>query len=197
MINRWNYKGLGEVQYGEPASYKIACEWLDQVHGVVADLGCGTAFARRFFKHSVYMGIDGSQNDYAQICGVDLAHYTGRFDCVLLRHVLDHNVEWEKILENAIATFQKRMSLVFFRPFGKKTRVVGVSKSPLYPGVPDLEFCRDDFMPMIMPYLRHEITVERLTNPALLDTIFLLEKQQPCASASPLIQPESSNPSAN
>ena len=196
MINRWNYEDGREVQYGELESYRVACRWLDDVHGTVADLGCGTGFARRFLPNSLYMGVDGSQNDYASICGVDLRTYVGKFDCVLLRHVLDHNTEWRQILENAITTFQKRMALVFFRPFGPKTRVVSVSQCPLYSGVPDLEFCRADFIPIIGPWVRSEIEIGRRGNTALVDTIFLMEKPA-CVLPSPPTQPAGLNPSAN
>jgi len=174
MKNRWNYSGLGQVQYGIEESYRRACQWLDEAGGTMEDWGCGCAFAKRYVNRCLYRGIDGSQNDFADVCGVDLAEFHSQADCILLRHVLDHNENWRAILDNAIASFRKRMALVFFRDFGPETRVISRSQDPKYSGVPDLQFLKADVLQIISPYLVKE---DRLDRGELVDTIFYLEKK--------------------
>lgn len=170
MINRWNYQNLGQVHYGHDYSYAIPCQWFDEVGGLLEDWGCGCAMAKAFVKKCRYLGIDGSANEYADRCGVDLRDYVSTADCILLRDVLDHNVEWEKVLQNALNSFQKRMVIVVFRALGPETKVVFVNTSEKYPGVPDLQFCRTDLLKHIQPYLVRE---EQFAN----ETLFFLEKK--------------------
>jgi len=176
MKNNWNYSGLGQVRYGDETTYRLACRWLDDVCKTVEDWGCGCAYAKRFFNLAKYKGIDGSQNEYADVVGVDLADYKSDCDGLLLRHVLDHNLQWEQILVNALKSFNIRMSLVFFRQFGQKTGVVSVSDSPLYPGVPDLEFCENDILPFIGSFIDHKDVIAVDPASRLIDTIYYLKK---------------------
>jgi hypothetical protein len=99
MKNMWNYKGLGRVKYGHPESYSRPCAWFDEVGGTLEDWGCGCAAAKEYVKVCRYVGIDGSNNEFADQFE-DLRFYKSACDCLLLRGVLDHNTEWEKILEN-------------------------------------------------------------------------------------------------
>lgn len=175
MINRWNYSGLGQVQYGDIPSYTHACKWLD-IGGILEDWGCGCAFAKQFVTHSTYRGIDGSTNSYADVCGVDLENYRSDCDCLLLRHVLDHNEGWKKILQNALASFRKRMVVVFFIEFGELTKVVSRSDSPLYLGVPDIQFRKQDILDLTGPLLKHEERIPTNAGNGYVDTLFYLEK---------------------
>lgn len=174
MINRWDYSNMGQVQYGQLDSYVHACNWLDQTGYTVEDWGCGCAFAKRFFKHASYKGIDGSQNDYADVCKVDLSSHSSSPDGILMRHVLDHNENWEVILGNALNSFRKRMSLVFFIEFGPTTTVVSRSQDPKYKGVPDIQFRKSDVMKWLKPYFDSELRIP--IHDWLVDTIFFLKK---------------------
>lgn len=170
MLNRWNYQGLGRVSYGHPESYTKAAQWFDEVGGTLEDWGCGCAAMRDYVKKCHYLGLEGSKNDFADRCDVDLRHWKSRPDCVLLRDVLDHNVEWRLVLANALDSFQKRMVIVIFRPMGDETKIVWVNTDAKYPGVPDFQFNHEDIMAMIQPYFVKEENV-------LGETMFYLEKK--------------------
>lgn len=169
MKNRWNYEGLGQVNYGNEGSYAEPMAWFDQLGGVVEDWGCGCAAAKRFCRVCKYIGIEGSKNEFADRCDVDLTQYRSNPDHILLRDVLDHNPEWRKVLENALASFQKRMVLVIFRPCGPETKVVFTNDSPKYPGVQDFQFRAGDLTQYFSQYL---VRVERYG----FETAFFLEK---------------------
>ena len=127
--------------YGTPASYLAAAEFLDRYCETVEDWGCGQAGAKPYFKKSQYVGIDGSKSKGADKI-VDLRRYTSSPDGILLRHVLEHNYDWPMILRNALASFQKRLVIVFFLPPEEQGRMFFVNKN----GVPNLVLGRDCFL---------------------------------------------------
>ena len=176
MRNRWNYAGLGKVVYGHPESYERAAAFFDEVGGTVEDWGCGCAAFKEYLKNCGYVGLDGSQNDYADRCDVDLREYTSKADCILLRDVLDHNEDWRKVLGNALSSFQKRMVIVLFHDFGPETKVLLRHTSPLFPGVPDLQFQRAEFVALLRPYLMGEECIPADKKSFHNETVFYLKK---------------------
>ena len=121
---KWDavYRNLTEERlWGDETTYRLAAEYLADVD-VVEDWGCGSGGFRLFCK-TKYIGIDGSATPFADKV-VDLCNYTSSADGILLRHVLEHNAEWEKILHNAVKSFRKKLCFVLFTPFGRKTRTV-------------------------------------------------------------------------
>lgn len=170
MKGRWNYANLGQVWYGNAESYILPAAWFDAVGGVLEDWGCGCAQMKQFVKKCKYVGLEGSKNDYADRCDVDLREHRSDVDCIFMRDVLDHNVEWPKILDNAVASFRKRMVLVIFRECEPETRIVFVNTSEKYPGVPDFAFRAGDLVQHFAPHL---VKVDRINN----ETMFFLEKR--------------------
>ena len=61
-----------------------------------------------------------------------------------MRHVLEHNADWNRILSNAVASFKKRMALIVFTPFADTTRVIATSKTVTAFPVPDISFKKED-----------------------------------------------------
>ena len=59
--------------------------------------------------HSEYVGLDGTSPFADRV--VDLRAHRSSADCIFMRHVLEHNVEWRKILHGAVNSFRKRMVL--------------------------------------------------------------------------------------
>lgn len=169
MKNRWNYDGLGRVTYGSTETYKRAAEWLDGHGSVIEDWGCGCAAFKEYVNKSKYIGIEGSKNAYADKCDVNLIEYTSSCDCILLRHVICHNVQWEKILKNAIQSFKKRMVLITFMPMASKTEIAFVNTDKRYAGVPDFRFRAGDLVKHFVDYL---VKVGSVGN----ETLFYLEK---------------------
>lgn len=169
MKNRWNYNGLGQVTYGHEESYREPIAWFDELGGTLEDWGCGCCGAKRFVKRCQYIGIEGSKNEFADRCDVDLTEYLSQPDHILLRDVLDHNPDWQLVLTRALASFQKRMVVVIFRECGPQTRVIFTNTSPKYPGVPDYQFKAGDLVQHFYDYL---VRIERYGN----ETAFYLQK---------------------
>lgn len=169
MKNRWKYDGLGQVRYGHMESYVKAADYFDQVGGLVEDWGCGCAAFKLFLKRCEYWGVDGSPNAYADRSDIDLVTYKSHCDHILLRDVLDHNLQWENILHNAIESFRQRMVVIIFRDMAPKTEVVFINTDGKYPGVADLHFNREDLLRHLSPYLKRE---EKIGH----ETMFYCEK---------------------
>ena len=121
LVDAWNYNGAQKWHFGDDTTYHRGIAFLDG-HGTIEDWGCGFAHARTFVHSSRYLGIDGSSPHADKI--VDLCEYRSDADCIFMRHVLEHNIEWRKILAGAIASFRKRMVLIVFTPFAETTRVI-------------------------------------------------------------------------
>lgn len=144
MLGKWDgwYKTLtqmGSFRYGNTVSYKLAEQFLGQMD--VEDWGCGAGGFRRIHKGG-YIGIDGSKNKFVDVVA-DLEDFISQTDGLMMRHVLEHNYAWEKVLDNAIASFRKRMCLVIFTPFDEVTHEIDHN---LRVGVdaPTLAFKRED-----------------------------------------------------
>lgn len=165
MKDRWDYAGLGQVQYGDESSYQAAANWLDWPGWTVEDWGCGCAYAKRFFHHAKYIGIDGSQNDYADICRVELDCRFSEPNGLLMRHVLDHNENWRAVLNRAANCCQNRMVLVFFIAWGQTTKILDWTSDPKYPDIPNIQFRREDIFEELSHYKVREINT---TNDSLL-----------------------------
>lgn len=155
-------------QYGALDTYRLAAEWLDG-HGTVYDWGCGRQFAARFFKRSEYVGIDGTFGGAL----VDLATVQLECDSILMRHVLEHNVEtWRDVLDNALRSFRRRMALVTFTPFAAETHVY---KTEAHAGgeLPYLRFRKADLVERMGSLL----VEERAAQTTHAEHLFLLERR--------------------
>src|SRR5262249_20306723 len=73
----------------------------------------------------------------------DLVRYRSAPEGILIRHVLEHNFEWQSILQNAVDSFRKKMCLVIFTPFAEVTHQINWTDSI---GVPDISFNRAELV---------------------------------------------------
>lgn len=142
-LGKWTklYEGKEtDHRYGDGGTYPIAAEFLADCD-VVEDWGCGLGAFKAFCK-TRYIGVDGSHSKYADVIA-DLAVYRSSPDGILLRHVLDHNVQWEAILDNALASARKKLMVILFTPFVESTHVIRY-----YPSidVPDIDIAKDDII---------------------------------------------------
>lgn len=162
MIGNWQHA----TRYGAEESYQLGMKWLEGCKSV-EDWGCGPAYSKKYRKGN-YIGVDGTEG----FCDVvaDLREYQSSPDGIFMRHVLEHNHDWEKILANALLSFKERMSLIFFTPWADKTYEVHKSND-----VPVISFNKEDILKKIRPYLRGEKIVNR-TDKKLYDTVFYLSK---------------------
>ncbi len=135
----WHHEG---ERYGDPLSYEKAASWLGS--GPVEDWGGGPGYARRYFPNG-YKLVDGTAGYGADVV-TDLTGYVSKCDSILMRHVLEHNVDWKLILENALVSC-KRLALVIFTPFANTTYVLTWNDN-VVPRVPDISFKRSDLTSM-------------------------------------------------
>jgi hypothetical protein len=140
VLGKWNYGASPSFPYGDEASYKKAMAFLDGPY-TIEDWGSGLAWARRFVQRGRYIGIDGSWSMHCDIIA-DLRVRRSQADAILMRHILEHNWEWKKILENALASFQKKFCLILFTPFGPETKSIGTT----WETIPDLSFRKADLL---------------------------------------------------
>jgi hypothetical protein len=119
MKNLWKYSELDlPFPYGCDTTYLHGARWLKGMG--VEDWGCGACYARNFLNETSYFGIDGSPSPWTNLVE-DLVSYRSETPGIFMRHVLEHNWKWSKILDNAISSFQRRMVLIIFTPFGQMT----------------------------------------------------------------------------
>jgi hypothetical protein len=144
-LGKWEpwYSGARQPRpFGSAATYQKAAEFLGEL-ATIEDWGCGLGWFRKLVRPNQYHGLDGTPSPYADAV-VDLRHYTSSTEGILLRHVLEHDHGWRRILDNALRSFQKRMCLVFSAPFAGKTQAT--HETEIGPGrrVPCYRFRRSD-----------------------------------------------------
>jgi hypothetical protein len=105
---------------GETATYQMAAAFLADVD-TVEDWGCGAGGFKRFCLAPTYRGIDGSRTPHADEI-VDLCAYRSTAEGILLRHVLEHNPRWLTMLDNALASFTRKLCLILFTPLSQARR---------------------------------------------------------------------------
>lgn len=139
MREVWTYSQCTEAfPYGSIDTYAKAMNFLSDC-ATVEDWGCGTAYARNFLKTQKYIGVDNSPSKFCDIV-TNLTTYKSNVEGILIRHVLEHNFEWKKILDNALNSCQKKMVLVVFTPFSEVTKQ-GADNGH---NIPDLFFRKED-----------------------------------------------------
>jgi hypothetical protein len=169
MTGKWNLKYTAQSSYGDDTTYRKGMAFLDG-HGTIEDWGCGKGHARHFVNKSQYVGIDGSWSPFSDKI-VDLENYRSSPDCIFMRHVLEHNHNWRRVLENAVNSFMKRMTLIIFTPFEDETRQISTNWSD----VPDIAFRKEDLLEYFRHLLYREETIHTDTQYGI-EHIFYLKK---------------------
>ncbi len=132
--------GTQKIPFGDPTTYKKAMDFLCGCD-VVEDWGCGTGFAKTYMKEGVYIGVDGSRHDNVNV-HTELALYTSKVEGILLRHVLEHNMDWRTVLGNAVKSFTKKLVVILCTPFSEKTQRIATN----WHDIPDLSFRREEIL---------------------------------------------------
>lgn len=140
-MGRWDqfHDGRPPAPYADTETYALGAAWLRDC-AMVEDWGCGLGWARQFFRPGQYVGIDESQSPAVNRM-VDLSVYRSCVDGIFMRHVLEHNENWQLILHNAVTSFTQRMALILFTPMDAVTRQI--AWNPGYE-VPDIAFAPAD-----------------------------------------------------
>lgn len=161
--------------FGLSSTYALGAEWLAPCESI-EDWGCGKGWLRTIVDPERYKGIDGSHSPFADEIA-DLTEYRSNTPGLFMRHVLEHNFEWEKILSNALASFTQRMVLILFTPLSDHTHDILWEPDP---GVPNLSFKLEDITDKMT-----DVTVDSITQVVTLydspkewdtETVFRLSK---------------------
>lgn len=129
---RWGkwYADGAPQPYADETTYRIAEQWLAGLD--VEDWGCGYGWFRHHHRGG-YLGVDGTAG-FADVVA-DLTEYRSETPGLLLRHVLEHDTDWPKILDNAAASATEVLVVVVFTPKSDVCEQVGWTDDL---GVPDL-----------------------------------------------------------
>jgi hypothetical protein len=175
----WKYDSLPVFQYGDDTTYLKGMEFLHGF-GLIEDWGCGFCHAKKFIKSNSYLGIDGSSPWADKI--VDLLNYSSNTDCIFMRHVLEHNSNWQLILENAVKSFSRRMVLILFTPFSEVTRTIATNSSLTNFPLPDISFRKEDLTRYFNSFYFDEQSLKTDTQYGT-EHIFYIDKTRPLAGS--------------
>ena len=151
-INPWNYDHLRHSRaYGDKQTYGIALDWL-KTCPEIEDWGCGPGYFGKLLPFDIkYRGIDMAMFRNGSSEQIDLGEYTSKVSGILIRHVLEHNYSWKRILENALSSFVYRMCVIMFIPPGDNSDPINVSESYL----PEFQLSKKVLLEMFQPYLKN------------------------------------------
>jgi hypothetical protein len=135
-----------QVVYDNAETYRIGMDYLADCDGV-EDWGCGTAVAKRFCR-TRYVGVDGSWSKWCDRVA-NLVQYQSPVDGIFMRHVLEHNWEWEQVLSNAMNSFKKKFALIMCHSWVEKSRYASTLEHYPYAGIAQIEFCKDDILRLL------------------------------------------------
>ncbi len=140
MLGLWSktYEQMIPHRYGGDDSYVFAEKYLKGLD--VEDWGCGEGRFKDFHT-GVYIGVDGSMANHRCHIVADLRKRRLYSPGILLRHVLEHNEEWQKVLRNAVRCATNTLVIVLFTPLQEKTHQIGWSDEIK---VPDIGFALED-----------------------------------------------------
>jgi hypothetical protein len=181
-LNKWDnwYKELGTTpssyKYSETETYRIAADFLKGLE-TVEDWGVGGG---GFLNHlPTAIGVDGSDTPFAEKKFVDLCNYTTLANGIHLRHVLEHNYNWQKVLKNALYSAVNKVVVTLFIPLSEgKTKELNHN---LKHGVdvPDLSISKKQFNDILESFSPKLVEVQTLQTPTAygVEIVYKITKQ--------------------
>jgi GT2 family glycosyltransferase len=128
-VGRWDawYEHAQEpAPYGDETTYRLGAAFLEPC-SLVEDWGCGLGWMARHVGPERYRGVDGSSTRFATV-HADLATYRSDADGIFIRHVLEHDDRYGRILANALQSFGCRLVLVIYTPLSDELRELGIDR---------------------------------------------------------------------
>jgi len=121
MLGRWRpfWQAQPITPYPEDGgSYAVGAAWLAEClesGDVVEDWGCGPGLFLRALvldapenrPRLVYRGVDATATDTLMVVR-DLREYVSDVPAIFMRHVLEHNHDWPRVLGNLLRSFRQR-----------------------------------------------------------------------------------------
>lgn len=147
-VNKWNgyfrnHRKYTEKPFPPIIPMEIGSKFLEDCK-TVEDWGTGDGVFKLYRKDAV--GVDGSDTPGADKKFIDLCEYTSNCEGIFLKHVLEHNYDWEKIVKNALNSATKKICIVMFLPFSENS-TNEISYDPI--GVPNLCISRKALMEIL------------------------------------------------
>ena len=172
MLGLWNksYREHIPSRYGADESYLLAEKFL---HGLdVEDWGCGH---QRFKDYHVggYIGIDGSDNGIPATITADLRERAEYSQGILLRHVLEHNRDWRKVLKNALKSYTHTLVIVLFTPLQERTHELCFTPAV---GVPDIGFSLSDLRAELPAKVEEHLDIKSPSTQYGVEHLFVVRK---------------------
>jgi hypothetical protein len=159
--------------YGRSGSYVAGAVALAGC-ATVEDWGCGLGWFKQFLPRRVtYVGVDGSASKFADVVD-DLATRDTTVDGIFMRHVLEHNYDWQLLLDNALCSFTERMVLVTFTPWTEQTPHEELRFEDDY-GVPTLALNYDLLMNHLVGFEVEQVDIESPQTFYGRETIFTID----------------------
>lgn len=164
-VSKWDswYKKLPDApssfNYGETVTYELAAEFLKDCE-TVEDWGCGAGGFFRYRPDAI--GVDGSNTKFAVKRNIDLKSYLSECDGVHLRHILEHNYNWDSILKNALISAKKKLVVTLFIPLNDN-ETTEIANNGIYGvDVPDISICKREFMDIVTSFNPANIAIDCL-----------------------------------
>lgn len=151
-VNKWDnwYKDLAtspsSFRYGETLTYQLGAAFLSDCT-TVEDWGTGAGGFKRFMPNCI--GVDGSDTPHADKKFVDLVTYTTSCEGIYMRHVLEHNYDWEPILRNALTSASKKLCIILFTPLSETDTIELAHNLQHGVDVPDLSLGKKRFFDIV------------------------------------------------
>ena len=179
--NFWNTRKNKKYQECLIMKYTINFFDIDEIKSI-QDWGCGNCKLKNYIpKNKNYFGIDGSITGYQNHIS-DLVDYKCSCDAIFMKHVLEHNILWKKILLNFLDSFEKRAILIIYTPFSEKTKIIGETIKGInyynnLVSVEKISFCKKDIIDIIQSCnISFKFEEIESNNEFKKDNIFYLQK---------------------
>lgn len=156
----YNNQTPSAYKYGDTETYQVGANFLLDCE-TIEDWGVGGGGFLRYCPKAI--GVDGSDTPFAQKKHVDLCTYISSVEGVHMRHVLEHNYEWQKVLENALKSATKKLSITLFIPLNEGGTEELSHNLQHGVDVPDLSISMKEFNEIIAKYHPTNIETETFT----------------------------------
>lgn len=119
--DRWHTLVTEREPFVDTPTYELGLDWLvvDGDCGVVEDWGCGRGWFGQLLRKRTpnvrLTEIDGSRSPFADFV-IDLVDWRSLCDGIFMRHVIEHDPQWERIWINALRSARRRIALILFTP---------------------------------------------------------------------------------
>jgi hypothetical protein len=145
----------GPMRFGGEASYRLAASFLKDCASI-EDWGAGACWLRQYvYEYGPpgrdhpprYVSIDGS-GPHVDVL-IDLVDYHSECEGICLRHVLEHDENWQIILGNALESFRKRLIIVLSTGLEESDTELSFNERI---GVPNIALCRGQVQEILAGY---------------------------------------------